>query len=164
MRSLAWLNKADLLAWMPARIRIWLFPGFFVSFGALFLVLTAWSQGVQHGLQEREREATGTVIEIEYSSRPSCPFIQFSDSEGRERRFWGNVCSKPPSFSKGQQVQVVYTADDSAQPRMAEPSIVPWHGPALFALLWLSVGALGVRSALAKRRELNAAGSLGRDL
>jgi hypothetical protein len=164
MRSLAKLIKVDLLAWMPVRVRIWLLPGVFASFGAFFLVLTLWAHRVQHGLEGRERAATGTVLESEYSSRPSCPLIRFSDSTGSERQFRGNLCSKPPKFSKGQRVEVIYTVDDSAQPRIAEPAIVPWHGPALFALLWLSVGALSARSALVQRRKLNRLGGHRRDL
>jgi hypothetical protein len=77
------------------------------------------------------RKAPGTVVAL----RSGAPEVKFRTEQGREIQFTSSVSSKPPSYSVGDTVEVLYQPD---QPDNAEVNS--------FMTLWLGVmiaGAMG---------------------
>lgn len=80
---------------------------------------------------DTSRKAQGTVVAL----RSGAPEVKFRTEQGREIQFTSSVSSKPPSYSVGETVEVIYQPD---RPDEAEVNS--------FMTLWLGVmivGALG---------------------
>ena len=57
--------------------------------------------------------ATGTVVDFNLSSSDDggsayCPVIDFTTNAGEPVKYYANVCSSPPSYEIGEQVEVLY--------------------------------------------------------
>jgi hypothetical protein len=86
------------------------------------------------------RKAQGTVVGL----KSGAPEVRFQAQDGREIRFTSSVSSKPPAYSVGENVEVLYRPD---RPEDAEVNA--------FMSLWLGVIILG---ALGSMFSLTAAG------
>jgi hypothetical protein len=91
--------------------------------------------------------ATGNVIEVEYyrsagGKRMYRPHVRFIDGNGQSRTFVSNLGSYPPSYEKGDVVEVMY---DPAAPDRAEiDSFLSRHlGTLVFGLFGSVFAVLG---------------------
>jgi len=87
--------------------------GIFFAFGLTFAAIGGWVYFDDLDLVNNGARAPGTVIDLE-GRRDSdgdtvySPVVEFHDQSGAMHRFTGNVASSPPSFTRGEQVEVIY--------------------------------------------------------
>ncbi|HEY2982253.1 MAG TPA: DUF3592 domain-containing protein, partial [Anaerolineales bacterium] len=93
---------------------------FVITFGGIGLVMLAIAGMLyfrEQSFLQRAETATGTVTDFNMSSSSEggssyCPVIEFSTRDGQPVRYYGNVCSAPPAFDLGDQVEVLYDPDN----------------------------------------------------
>ena len=142
-----------------SKAMVWV-GGFFFAFGLLFAGIGGWNLLSDQKLADTGTVAQGTVVAMS-SSRDSDggttyrPTVEFFDKNGTRHEFTSSVSSNPPSFSRGEKVEVIYdpTAPgkaiiDSFSTRYLLPLIFGGMG-SLFAL----VGA-GLVFAFFRRRRV----------
>jgi hypothetical protein len=154
------LKDVDVAAWIPPRVRIWLFPFFMASVAAFGVSLAIFANSLEGERARKLLHATGTVVKITTGSKPSCPIIQFTNVTGAVEQFKGNNCSKPSAISVGDQVSVSYVRG-AADARISETEAFGHLGVAMFAALWLLVAAGATYSAFRQSKKL---GSVKSDL
>ncbi len=84
---------------------------FTIIFGGLGLILPAIAGVLYLNEQKflsRAEQVTGTVVDLDRSDDAYCPVIEFQTKRGEPVRYYGNVCSSPPSYDLGERVDVVY--------------------------------------------------------
>jgi hypothetical protein len=90
---------------------------FVLVFGGIGLILLAIAGYVYYQEQSflgRAELATGTVSDFTISTetdgtgRTYCPKIDFTTKDGQQVLYYANVCSSPPAYEVGQQVEVYY--------------------------------------------------------
>lgn len=124
---------------MKALRYILLFIGLGLLAGAVF-----WQQSTQSFIGKAAR-AEGTVTDLVRSrssdSTTYKPVVQFTSDRGERIEFISSVGSNPPSYAKGEKVEVLYLADN---PRDAKINgfFSLWGGP-------LIVGGIGLALLLA---------------
>jgi hypothetical protein len=99
---------------------------FVLIFGGIGVILLAIA-GVVY-LREQKflsvaEQVSGTVVDLDLSSDSDgsstfCPVIEFNTKAGEPVRYYGNVCSNPPSYQIGEQVDVVYDPQDISHVQM----------------------------------------------
>ena len=72
----------------------------------------------------RAQPASATVVDLDLSSDSDgsstfCPVIEFTTEAGEPVRYYGNVCSNPPAYNVGQQVEVVYDPQEITHVQMS---------------------------------------------
>ena len=91
----------------------------FAGLALLFLGISWW-RSVRHFIQTAER-AEGTVIKLAEcrSGKRVCykPVVEFTDRFGQRQEFQSHVGSRPPDYSIGDKVQILYDQNkvDSAR-------------------------------------------------
>lgn len=107
----------------------------------------------RHAFIEQAARAEGTVVNLVGTYRP---VVRFTDHTGEEVEFMSAASSDPPSFSKGEKVQVLYPR---SQPRKAEIDtfFTLWGGVVIIGGLGCAFFLVGFTmlavSVLAQRRS-----------
>jgi len=101
-----------------------LFVAIFGGIGVILLVLAGIVYFREQSFLSRAQTATGTVVDLDLSndsngSSSFCPVIEFTTQAGEPVRYYGNVCSNPPSYNVGEPVEVVYDPQDIKHVQMS---------------------------------------------
>ncbi len=94
------------------RFNIW-FGGIFAAFGLVFAGVGSWFWFSDLDLAANGERAQGRVVGFEesYSSDNGTtyrPRVSFTDANGQLHTFTGSIGSSPPSFDRGEEVEVIY--------------------------------------------------------
>ncbi|MFE7274078.1 DUF3592 domain-containing protein [Streptomyces sp. NPDC057623] len=147
------------------RARWWVAFGT-IAFGAVFLVVGLILAGVSVSFLANAERAQGTVVTLEWrsdsggSSRKSrgsneptaYPVVEFTSKDGTPRTFRGSTGSNPPSYDKGERVEVLYRADSPEDARINGFASL-WLLPLIFGGIGLVIGGIGTAVALVGRRR-----------
>ena len=99
---------------------------FVLIFGGLGVILLAIA-GIVYFREQKflsaAEQVSGTVVDLDLSSDSDgssafCPVIEFNTKTGEPVRYYGNVCSNPPSYQIGETVDVVYDPQDITHVQM----------------------------------------------
>jgi len=99
---------------------------FVLVFGGIGLILLAFA-GVSYMREAdflgRAESASGQVVDFNLSSSTEggssyCPVIDFTTKDGQPVKYFANVCSSPPSYDIGEEVQVLYDPEDPKKVQM----------------------------------------------
>jgi hypothetical protein len=89
-----------------------LFVLIFCGLGGLFLAGAALLYVNEQSFLSRAEPATGIVTDLDRSDDGFCPVIDFTTRKGESVRYYANVCTSPPSYDLGDEVEVVYDPED----------------------------------------------------
>lgn len=120
----------------------------FGGVGAAMLVAAVyWGLHTRSFIAQASR-AEGTVIDLvtvsSNSGSPTYkPVVRFVAADGREQRFASSFSSNPPGYSRGERVQVLYSAANPGEAAI-DGFLALWLGPLLvggIGLVLFSIGA-----------------------
>jgi len=121
-----------------------------ISVGLLFL--TSYLAQKQQHLEAMGLRAPGRVVEMTLSSSNSSstyyPVVRFADGTGAEHQFKGHTGSNPPSYHVGEDVTVLYLAEDAEHSAIIDSGWMNW----LPSLICGGIGLLLLWGGLAARR------------
>jgi hypothetical protein len=94
-----------------------IFVAVFGGIGLILLAIAGYLYTREQSFLSRAERVTGTVVDLDLSSGADstsayCPVIEFTTKAGEPVRYYGNVCSNPPSYDIGAQVEVLYDPQD----------------------------------------------------
>jgi hypothetical protein len=94
-----------------------LFVAVFGGIGVILLAIAGIIYVRERAFLSRAQTAMGTVVDLDLSSDSDgassfCPVIEFTTEAGEPVRYYGNVCSNPPDYNVGEQVEVLYDPQD----------------------------------------------------
>ena len=147
------------------RARRWVTFGA-IAFGAVFLVVGLILAGVSVSFLADAERAQGRVVALEWrddvggSSRrtrdndqpAAYPVVEFTSADGTPRTFRGSTGSNPPSYEKGERVEVLYRADSPEDARINGFASL-WLLPLVFGGIGLVIGGIGTVVAIVGRRR-----------
>lgn len=86
-----------------------IFIAVFGGIGVIMLAIAGLLYVREQDFLSRAEKVTGTVVDLDLSSNSDgggayCPVIEFETKAGEPVRYYGNVCSNPPSYTIGSQV------------------------------------------------------------
>ena len=89
----------------------------FGGLGAILLAIAGIVYFREQTFLSSAEKATGTVTDFNLSSSDDggnsyCPVIDFTTAGGEPVKYFANVCSSPPSYEIGEEVEVVYDPQD----------------------------------------------------
>ena len=89
----------------------------FGGIGAVLLLIGGLVFYNEQKFLKKAEVVNGTVVDYNLSSSTDggstyCPVIDFNTKNAEPVRFYANVCSSPPSYNIGEQVEVVYDPED----------------------------------------------------
>jgi hypothetical protein len=98
---------------------------------------------------------TGTVVDLDYSSSSDgggsyCPVIEFTTQNGQAVRYYGNVCTNPPSYDLGDKQEVLYDPENIDRVQM-NGFWSKYVGPFVFAVIGLPFFILGLLSLIPRK-------------
>jgi hypothetical protein len=101
-----------------------IFVAVFGGIGVILLAIAGIVYVREQSFLSRAETATGTVVDLDLSSSSDggsayCPVIEFKTKAGEPVRYYGNVCSSPPSYNIGDQVEVLYDPQEITHVQMA---------------------------------------------
>ncbi len=87
-----------------------LFTLIFGGVGFILLAIAGLLYFRERNFLERAELVTGVVSDLDYGGSDGgyCPVIDFETKRGEPVRYFGNVCSSPPSYDIGERVEVLY--------------------------------------------------------
>ncbi|MGW6026183.1 DUF3592 domain-containing protein [Streptomyces sp. NPDC055099] len=135
-----------------------------IAFGTLFTVIGLILAGVSISFLADAERAKGTVVALEWRSDSSgtsrknqgsnepvaYPVVEFTSSDGTPRTFESSMGSNPPSYDRGEQVEVLYRADDPEDARI-NGFVSLWLLPLIFGGIGLVIAGVGTAVAVAGR-------------
>ncbi|MEV1023312.1 DUF3592 domain-containing protein [Streptomyces sp. NPDC050264] len=142
-----------------------------IAFGALFLVIGVVLTGVSISYAADAERARGTVTDVEWrtshstgthrsrsssSSTMAYPVVEFTSADGRTRTFESSGGSNPPSYERGERVDVLYRADSPEDARI-DGFVSMWLLPLIFTGIGLLITGIGTAVAITRRRRSRAA-------
>lgn len=138
---------------------VWI-GGIFLAFGLVFGGIGGWVWWSDRDLANNGTHTQGTVIDLA-SSRDSDgdvtyrPVVEFLDASGARREFTGSVGSSPPSFSRGEEVEVIYDPWSPEQ-AMIDSFTTRYLLPLAFGGFGLVFGGIGggLLLAMIRRRQI----------
>jgi len=95
-----------------------LFVLVFGGIGAVLLAIAGLVFLREQSFLKTAEVATGTVTDFNLSSSSDggggtyCPVIDFTTHAGEAVKYYANMCSSPPSYDVGEQVEVLYDAQN----------------------------------------------------
>lgn len=99
-----------------SKVKLWIgLP--FMLFGLVFAGIGGWFYWSDRELANSGTHTQGTVVDLQ-SSRNSDgdmtykPVVEFSDRNGTRFQFVERIASSPPSFSRGEKVDLIYDPED----------------------------------------------------
>lgn len=137
-----------------------------IAFGAVFLVVGLILAGVSVSFLADAERSQGTVVALEWrndgsstsrkarqNDKPAAyPVVEFTSADGTRRTFRSSTGSNPPSYDKGEQVEVLYRADSPEDARINGFASL-WLLPLIFGGIGLVIGGIGTALALVGRRR-----------
>ena len=137
-----------------------------IAFGALFLGIGLILTGVSVSFLTDAERAPGTVVALEWrndhsgvsrksraSDGPAAyPVVEFTSADGAPRTFRSSTGSNPPSYEKGERVEVLYRADSPEDARIKGFASL-WLLPLIFGGLGLVFAGVGTAFAIVGRRR-----------
>lgn len=137
-----------------------------IAFGTLFTVIGLILAGVSISFLADAERAKGTVVALEWRSDSSgtshknrgndepaaYPVVEFTSADGTPRKFQSSTGSNPPSYDRGEQVEVLYRADDPEDARI-NGFVSLWLLPLIFGGIGLVIAGIGTAVAVAGRRR-----------
>lgn len=147
------------------RARRWVAFGA-IAFGAVFLMVGLVLAGVSVSFLADAERAQGRVVALEWrddvggssrrtrdNDRPAAyPVVEFTSADGTPRTFRGSAGSNPPSYEKGERVEVLYRADSPEDARINGFASL-WLLPLIFGGIGLVIGGIGTVVAVVGRRR-----------
>ncbi|MFJ8822694.1 DUF3592 domain-containing protein [Streptomyces sp. NPDC102467] len=141
-----------------------------IAFGGLFLVIGLILTGVSISYAANAERAPGTVTDVEWrtshssgthrtrssTSTVAYPVVEFTSADGRARTFESSSGSNPPSYERGERVEVLYRADSPEDARI-NGFVSLWLLPLIFTGIGLLITGIGTAVAITKRRRSRAA-------
>lgn len=135
-----------------------------IAFGALFLVVGLILTGVSVSFLVDAERARGTVVALEWrndhdgasrrtraNDKPvAYPVVEFTSADGTPRKFRGATGSNPPSYERGERVEVLYRADSPKDARIDGFASL-WLLPLVFGGIGLLIAGIGTAVALTAR-------------
>ncbi|MGW7519960.1 DUF3592 domain-containing protein [Streptomyces sp. NPDC054796] len=137
-----------------------------IAFGTLFLVIGLIVAGTSVSFLTSAERAQGTVVDLEWrvshteSSRkkhgddkPSAyPVVEFTSADGTPRTFHSSTGSNPPSYERGERVEVLYRADAPEDARINGFASL-WLLPLIFGGIGLLAAGIGTALVVTRRRR-----------
>jgi hypothetical protein len=90
----------------------------FGGIGTILLAIAGFVFFREQSFLNTAEAATGTVTDFNLSSNSDgsggtyCPVIDFTTNAGEAVKYYANMCSSPPSYDVGEQVEVLYDAQN----------------------------------------------------
>ncbi|MEU3994042.1 DUF3592 domain-containing protein [Streptomyces platensis] len=137
--------------------RRWIAVGM-IAFGAMFLVLGLVLAGVSASFLSDAKRTRGSVVALEWREDDhgeirtpvAYPVVEFTSADGMPRRFQSSTGSNPPSYEKGDRVEVLYRAGSPADARINGFASL-WLLPLVFGGTGLAMLVGGTAVATARR-------------
>nr|WP_202121566.1 DUF3592 domain-containing protein [Streptomyces sp. BA2] len=140
-----------------------------IAFGALFTAIGLILAGVSISFLADAKRAPGTVVTLEWrsdhggSSRKTrgsdgpvaYPVVEFTSADGAPRTFRSSMGSNPPSYERGERVEVLYRADSPEDARI-NGFVSLWLLPLIFGGIGLVILGVGTTIAVVGRRRRRA--------
>ncbi|MGH4031831.1 DUF3592 domain-containing protein [Actinomycetota bacterium Odt1-20B] len=137
-----------------------------IAFGSLFLVIGLILAGVSISFLRSAERAQGTVVALDWSAGHSSssrksrgsdeptayPVVKFESADGRLRTFRSSTGSNPPSYERGDRVEVLYRADSPDDARINGFASL-WLLPLIFGGIGLVIAGIATGVAVAMRRS-----------
>ncbi|SFX60774.1 DUF3592 domain-containing protein [Streptomyces atratus] len=137
-----------------------------IAFGTLFLVIGLVLAGLSVAFLADAERAPGTVVALEWrndhngasrkkreNDKPSAyPVVEFTSADGTARTFRSSTGSNPPSYERGERVEVLYRADSPEDARIDGFASL-WLLPLIFGGVGLVIAGTGTAIAMAARRR-----------
>ncbi|RVU28008.1 DUF3592 domain-containing protein [Streptomyces antnestii] len=139
----------------------------FIGFGVLFLAIGLTFTWVTASFVADAKRARGMVVELDWRTDHSSssyrkhqnddkpmayPVVTFTPAGGPERTFRSTSGSNPPSYDRGEWVEVLYRAD-SPQDAKIDGFASLWLGPVIFSAFGLVFSGIGTGLAMSMRRR-----------
>ena len=121
--------------------------GNFLVVGLLLLVIAAGLQAYLSTGADKQVKTTGTVVDLDAVYRAGNgtryrPVVEYTDSRNRTHRITGKVGTRPPAYSRGETVAIIYDETDPADAMIdsfTERSMLPLAF-AVFGLIFVAIG------------------------
>ncbi|MFD5737851.1 DUF3592 domain-containing protein [Streptomyces sioyaensis] len=131
-----------------------------IALGAIFLVLGLVMAGVSASFLSDAKRTRGSVVALEWREDDhgedrtpvAYPVVEFTSADGMPRQFQSSTGSNPPSYEKGERVEVLYRADSPKDARINGFASL-WLLPLIFGGTGLLMSAGGTAVATAGRRR-----------
>lgn len=137
-----------------------------IAFGTLFTVIGLILAGVSISFLADAERAKGTVVALKWRSDSSdtshkkrgndapaaYPVVEFTSADGTPRTFQSSMGSNPPSYDRGERVEVLYRADAPEDARINGFASL-WLVPLIFGGVGLVIAGIGTAVAVAGRRR-----------
>ncbi|CAM5709929.1 hypothetical protein SALBM311S_10039 [Streptomyces alboniger] len=135
-----------------------------IRFGSLFLVIGLILTWVSVSFLADAERAKGTVVALDWrndyssasrkqrgSNEPHAyPVVEFTSSDGTQRTFRNSTGSNPPSYERGDRVEVLYHADSPEDARI-NGFVSLWLLPLIFGGIGLLCAGIGTAVAMVRR-------------
>ncbi|SCK60230.1 Protein of unknown function (DUF3592) [Streptomyces sp. SceaMP-e96] len=137
--------------------RRWIALGM-IALGALFLVLGLVLAGATASFLSDAKRTRGSVMALEWREDDhgedhtpvAYPVVEFTSADGKPRRFQSSTGSNPPSYEKGERVEVLYRADSPEDARINGFASL-WLLPLIFGGTGFAISVGGTAVATARR-------------
>jgi hypothetical protein len=137
-----------------------------IAFGSLFLVIGLVLAGLSLSFLADAERAPGTVVALEWRDDHSgtsrkrqqndgpvaYPVVEFTAKDGTPRSFRSSTGSNPPSYDRGERVEVLYRADSPEDARINGFASL-WLLPLIFGGIGLVITVVGTVVATVMRRR-----------
>ncbi|SED57029.1 Protein of unknown function [Streptomyces sp. 2224.1] len=129
-----------------------------IALGAVFLVLALVLAGVTASFLSDAKRTRGSVVSLEWREDDhgedhtpvAYPVVEFTSADGMPRRFRSSTGSNPPSYEKGDRVEVLYRAGAPEDARLNGFASL-WLLPLIFGGTGLAMSVGGTALAMARR-------------
>lgn len=133
---------------------------FLIALGVIFLVPGLVLAGASASFLSDAKRTRGSVVSLEWREDDhgedrtpvAYPVVEFTSADGMPRRFQSSTGSNPPSYEKGERVEVLYRADSPKDARINGFASL-WLLPLIFGGTGLLMSAGGTAVATARRRR-----------
>lgn len=98
--------------------------GYYIGYGVWYLETYGVSAKGEVVAMESSRDSDGNIT---YS-----PVVEYETADGRDIRFKSNYSSNPPSYSRGDKVDVLYAEDDPEENVIIDAGFWNWLFPGIF--------------------------------
>lgn len=137
-----------------------------IAFGAVFFVIGLILAGMSLTFLSDADRARGTVVALEWrndnhgtsrrragNDEPTAyPVVEFTSADGTRRTFHSSTGSNPPSYERGERVEVLYHAASPEDARI-NGFLSLWLLPLIFGGLGLLIAGIGTVIARVMRRH-----------
>ncbi|MEB3966848.1 DUF3592 domain-containing protein [Streptomyces kunmingensis] len=110
------------------------------------------ARGTVTDLEWRTSHSSGSHRNRSSSSTVAYPVVEFTSADGETRTFRSSGGSNPPSYERGEQVDVLYRADSPEDARI-DGFLSMWLLPLIFSGIGLLIAGIGTTVAIVRRRS-----------